>query len=45
MNGFNMTMRGERQQNRNTFTFNPSLELPDIVGMYYYKLPATCSSL
>jgi hypothetical protein len=44
MNGFNMTMQGERQENHNTFTFNPSLELPDIVGMYY-KLPATCFSL
>jgi hypothetical protein len=33
MNGFNATMQGARTSSSNTFTFDPSLKLPDIVGM------------
>jgi cathepsin L len=31
MNGFNATRQAQRSQNRRTFTFDPSLELPDTV--------------
>jgi len=31
MNGYNVTMRGERSQDRHSFVFNPSLQLPDTV--------------
>jgi len=31
MNGYNVTMRGERRQDRHSFVFNPSLQLPDTV--------------
>ena len=35
MNGFNATLRGPRSQQRNTFSFDPTVELPDTVGMYF----------
>jgi cathepsin L len=31
MNGYNVSMRGQRTQDRHTFVFNPSLQLPDTV--------------
>jgi cathepsin L len=31
MNGYNVTMRGERKQNRPEFTYNPKLQVPDTV--------------
>jgi cathepsin L len=31
MNGYNVTMRGERNTHRHSFTFNPSVKLPDTV--------------
>jgi len=31
MNGYNVTMRGERKQHRNEFTYNPKLQVPDTV--------------
>jgi C1A family cysteine protease len=31
MNGYNVTMRGQHNQHRHTFTSNPNLELPDTV--------------
>jgi len=31
MNGYNATMRGQRTQDRHSFIFNPSLQLPDTV--------------
>jgi len=33
MNGYNTKMGGKRTQHRPTFAFNPSLALPDTVGM------------
>ncbi|CAF2449939.1 unnamed protein product [Rotaria sp. Silwood2] len=31
MNGYNVTMQGQRTQDRHTFMFNPSFQLPDTV--------------
>jgi len=31
MNGYNMTMKGQHTQDHHTFTFNPSVKLPDTV--------------
>jgi len=31
MNGYNATMRGQHQQDRHTFSFNPNVKLPDTV--------------
>jgi len=31
MNGYNVSMQGERKQHRHTFTFNPRLQVPDTV--------------
>jgi len=31
MNGYNMTMRGQRTQDHHTFSFNPKIKLPDTV--------------
>jgi cathepsin L len=31
MNGYNVTMRGQREQHRHSFVYNPSLKLPDTV--------------
>jgi hypothetical protein len=35
MNGYNVTMRGERTQHRHTFSFNGNVKLPDTVGKDY----------
>jgi hypothetical protein len=34
MNGYNATLKGTRSQVRKTFTFDPSVQVPDTVGMY-----------
>jgi hypothetical protein len=34
MNGYNATLKGTRNQVRKTFTFDPSVQVPDTVGMY-----------
>jgi len=31
MNGYNMSMRGQREQHRHTYTYNPNVKLPDTV--------------
>ncbi len=39
MNSYNGTMRGEHSSNHDTFTFDPSLQLPDSVGRdKYYQI-------
>jgi hypothetical protein len=37
MNGFNATMHAQRAPNRNVFTRNPNVKLPDTVGLYKNK--------
>jgi len=37
MNGYNVSMKGERSRDRDSFTFNPNVKLPDTVGMHKHQ--------
>jgi hypothetical protein len=47
MNGYNVTMGGQRNEHRSTFTFDPNLgDLPSFVGTYIYILmKSMCSEM
>jgi hypothetical protein len=37
LNGYNVTMRKKNNEDRQIFTFNSNVDLPDTVGMYPNK--------